>query len=146
MSIANKSKAPCPTHLINKMDYIKWHARIVQKYSHTSIYTLVAGKLIVLFTIGSYLSIQLVTYGYFILLAATLLLTTYLIHNFMSWHIKEEIIYKDHILGGLGLFLLILFVGIQSPQIPGRKYILILGFVLFLPLVYEYFRKRKRLY
>ena len=128
------------------MDYIKWHARIVQKYSHLSIYTFVIGKLLVIFTLGSYLSIKLVKYNYFILLVATLLLTTYLVHNFMSWQIKEEIIYKDHLIGGVGLFLLILFVGIKSPQIIAKKYILILGLVLFLPSIYEFFKKRKRLY
>ena len=61
----------------------------------------------------------------------------------MSWHAKKDITYKNHLVGGIGLILLVVYLGIQSPQLLAKKYIMIIGFVLLLPAAIELARKIK---
>jgi len=45
-------------------------------------------------------------------------------------------------LGFLGEFFFVMFFGIQSPQIPFKKIILVLGILLLIPVIYGYFKRK----
>jgi len=100
------------------------------------------GMFLIFFILGSFFSVLGNSVGYLLLLVSAFILISYVIHSFMSWHAKKDITYKNHLVGGIGLILLILYLGIQSPHLLGRKYIMIIGFVLLLPATIELAKRR----
>ena len=117
----------------DKMKFFTWHEKLVRKVTERNLNLVITGKLLITFSLGTIFSITLVRYGYFILVAATFILMQYLITNFMQWFRGGKVSYGFHVFGFLGLFLLVLFLGIQSPQVPFKIYILIIGLILTIP-------------
>ncbi len=107
--------------------------KLIKEVSERNLQLAITGKLVVFLSIGSIFSLKLVKYGYFILLISVLLVSSYAGKIWMSGikGIREE--YSKHVFGALGVFLFILFVGIQSPQLPIKVYILIFGILLTVP-------------
>ena len=123
------------------MKFIELHGKTARKLSHYSFYSSMIGMFLIFFTLGSFFSVLGKSVGYLLLLISAFILISYVIHSFMSWHAKKDITYKNHLVGAIGLVLLILYLGIQSPQLLGKKYIMIIGFVLLLPATIELARK-----
>lgn len=112
---------------------LEWHEKKVRRISETDLGLALYGKMLMVFSIGSIYSIQLVQYGYFILVAATLIIASYLRTSFMNWYKNTGTDYPTHFFGFTGGILLILFTGIQLSQVPFKIYLLILGFLFILP-------------
>jgi len=110
------------------MSFWKWHEKLVKKMARIAVNAFITGKIILIFTLGAYFSIELVKHGYHILIVSTVLLIYYIQHNFLKWHENKKIHYVQHIIGWFGLLLLVLFLGIQSPHLP-LKITLITGIV-----------------
>ena len=76
--------------------------------------------------LGSMFSIELVKYGYWILLLSCLLLVNYVFDSpkiLMGGKMKA----RSFWIGFVGIGLLVLFLGIQSPQVPFKIWILGVG-------------------
>ncbi|PIN87650.1 hypothetical protein COV12_02700 [Candidatus Woesearchaeota archaeon CG10_big_fil_rev_8_21_14_0_10_32_24] len=125
------------------MKFLEWHGKKVRKLSHYSFYSSMIGMFLIFFMFGSLFSGSWNPASYVLLLISAFVLISYVIHSFMSWHAKEDITYKNHLIGGIGLAILILYLGIQSPELLAKKYIMIIGFVLLLPATIELARKIK---
>lgn len=121
------------TFFMVKMGFFEWHKRIVKRISERNFRIAFLGRALILFSLGSMFSMELVRYGYFILIVSAFILYYYVKKNFMNSlkNLKTE--YKINVIGLIGLSLLFLFFGIQSPQMLFKKYILVLGIVAVLP-------------
>ena len=84
-------------------------------------------------TLGARFSLGLVRYGYPLFMGATLLAVVSLNNAFASWHAGREQTYGSTVLGLLSSMLLMLFLGIQSPQIPAKGALMALGILLMIP-------------
>jgi Na+/proline symporter len=115
------------------MGFFDWQERKIRKISERNMGFAVLGESLIAISFGGLYWIQLVRYGFFIYIAATLLATYYIISTFLHWHRNEALNYQTILLGYLGGFLLLFFFGIQSPQLPLKKYILIAGLLLVVP-------------
>ena len=90
------------------------------------------GEILVAFSLGAMYSIQLVRYGYFILIAATILVSSFLNEYFLSLRKPKRMSRITQLMGFVGGILLLLFLGIQSPQMPFKLYLFIGGLLLIL--------------
>lgn len=95
------------------------------------------GETLIAISLGSMNSLNLVRYGFFIFIAATLLAVTYINSTLIRLKRKEDIPPFTLVIGYLGGFLLVFFFGIQSPQLPFKSIILITGLLLSMPLIIE---------
>ena len=87
------------------------------------------GMILIAIALGSMFSIELVRYGYWILIVSSLLLVHYVMNGLRLLNGKGKLRRKSYFFGFLGLVLLILFLGIQSPQIPFKIWILGIGLI-----------------
>jgi len=120
------------------------YQKSIDKISEKSLGMLLLGKMLIVLVLGAMFSRQLITYGYFILIAGTLLVANYVSINFKNWKQKSRGTLGTHYVGGAGAMLLLLFLGIQSPQVPFQIIILILGIVLIIPSIIEIIRGKKK--
>ena len=89
-----------------------------------------SGLFFIALIIGSMFSLDLVRYGYFIIIAFSLLIF-YFFNNTLEENIKRKKTSKFTITSGfIGVFLIFLFFGIQSPQIPFKNYLLVIGIAI----------------
>jgi hypothetical protein len=96
----------------------------------------ILGQAFIALSLGALYSKALVKSGlwFLIFILATLLASYYINVTILLWHKKEQKIKsKTLIFGFLGGFLLLFFFGIQSPQLPLKRYILIGGILLIIP-------------
>lgn len=112
---------------------MEWNEKPVRRITETNLSLALYGGMIAAFSLGSMFSIQLVRYGYFIMIASTVVVAVYLKTSFMNWYKNVEIDYSTHLFGLAGVLLLLLFFGIQSSQVPFKVYLLIIGLILILP-------------
>ena len=89
------------------------------------------GTYIIAFTIGSMFSIKLVLFGYFILIISAIVIATYIRHICMTWYNNKKVKLSTAETGYLGGLLLLVFFGIQSPQVLFKPYILMTEFFEF---------------
>ncbi|MBD3312825.1 hypothetical protein GF345_00090 [Candidatus Woesearchaeota archaeon] len=122
----------------------EWQEKLVKKASERNIRLAIIGKLIALIAIGALFSVQLIQYGYYIVTAATLILGIYFVGAFARWRKKKITTYSNNALGWIGMALLALYLGIQSPQIPYSIYILGLGIILTIPSLIEVVKGLKK--
>lgn len=100
------------------MGFIDWHYKYSKKFSMTSMKWIVFGKLLGILALGAYFSRNLVTYGYQILLVGALITAHYLWRGFQTAIKKKAAGWGDMMYGYIGGALILLFLGIQSPQLP----------------------------
>ncbi len=122
------------------MGLFKWEERLTRKISKRNLKLAIQAKILIVLSLGSLFSIELVKYGYYILLLSFIVILIYIQNNFFKWYNKEKINFPILELGSFGMFLLALFTGIQSPQIPFKIYILILGIILIIPAIINIFK------
>jgi uncharacterized membrane protein len=96
------------------------------------------GETLIAISLGSINSLNLVKYGFFIFIAATLLGVTYINSTLIRIQRKEVIRPFTLVLGYLGGFLLVFYFGIQSPQLPFKNIIFMGGLFLIAPAVIEF--------
>jgi hypothetical protein len=121
------------------MGIMEWEQKKIKKISNNSLSYALFGKILVYLMIGSIFSIQFVRFGYYILLISTIFLVHYLNKAFFAWKNNKKLSFGTHVFGFFGVLLLVTFFGVQSPQIPFKIYILILGILLALPAAKELF-------
>ena len=97
----------------------------------------VYGVVIIAFILGSLFSLKLITYGYFIIIAATFIVGDFLI----AYTTKQKITTTRHVAAVIGGLLLFFFLGMQTPQVPFKIYLLVIGVVLIVPALLELLRK-----
>jgi hypothetical protein len=95
------------------------------------------GETLIAVSLGSMNSLNLVRYGFFIFIAATLFAVTYINSTLIRHKRKDDIPPFTLVIGYLGGFLLVFFFGIQSPQLPIKNIIYIGGLILMLPAAIE---------
>jgi hypothetical protein len=107
----------------------------MDKISSKSLSYLIFSKFLIILVIGSYFSIELVKYGYFILLIGVLVVFHSALSSFLDY--KEHIFakYYKRLINFVGVALLVLFFGVQSPQIPFKIFFLIIGLLLMVPAI-----------
>ena len=96
------------------------------------IINIASGLFFIALIIGSMFSLNLVRYGYFMIIAFSLLM-----FHFFGSVLKNNIEKKQFgkftgAIGFIGVFLIFLFFGIQSPQIPFKNYLLIAGIAIII--------------
>ena len=102
---------------------------MVKKIDLKSLDYILFGVILMVVSLGSMFSIELVRYGYWILIVSSLLLVHYVMNGLRLLNGKGKLRRKSYFFGFLGLVLLILFLGIQSPQIPFKIWILGIGLI-----------------
>ena len=96
------------------------------------IINIASGLFFIALIIGSIFSLSLVRYGYFMIIAFSLLLL-YFFNNTLKENIERKQFGKfTLVIGFVGVFLVFLFFGIQSPQIPFKNYLLIAGIAIII--------------
>ena len=95
------------------------------------------GIILVVFILGSMFWLQFITYGYFILIAAIVIVGDFI----MAYTAKQKITRNRHISAVLGGLLLFFFLGMQTPQVPFKIYLLVIGVILIVPALLELLRK-----
>jgi len=128
----------------DKMYFFNSHKKLTERVSNGNLELALIGKFIDWFALGSIFSIQLVQYGYFFLLISMVILTNYCSRIFTFWMQGKKVYYRHHFFGLLGLFLLVLFTGIQTPQLPFKKYVFLLGLLFLIPAIIDLFKKQKK--
>lgn len=97
-----------------------------------SVANVVSGLLIIILMVGSMFSRHLLRYGYFIIIAFSLLMY-YFFTGILNENFKKKFLGKFiGAIGFFGIFLIFLFFGIQSPQIPFKNYVLVIGIAVAL--------------
>ncbi|MCH7568611.1 MAG: hypothetical protein IIA87_04275 [Nanoarchaeota archaeon] len=81
-------------------------------------------------SLGSIFSINLVKYGFFIMLAMVLVVIYYLNESLTNYYKNKNMSKFTLYIGFVALILVSGFFGMQSPQLPFKIYILIIGIVL----------------
>lgn len=112
---------------------MEWNEKPVRRITESNLSLALYGSMIIAFSLGAIFSIQLVRYGYYILIASAIIIASYLKLNLMSWFTGAKPDYTAHIFGLSGGILLLIIFGIQSPQVPFKTYLLIIGLILILP-------------
>lgn len=117
------------------MGLIAWYEKRIKKrqVKESNVQWAFIGKALIVLSVGAMFSIELVRYGYFLLIAATFMIFSYLNNAYMSWYRKVKVTQGNRLLIYAGGFLLLLFFGIQTPQLPFKQYIWIIGILLLLP-------------
>jgi len=93
-----------------------------------------SGLFFIALIIGSMFSLSLVRYGYFMIIAFSLLMF-YFFNSVLKVNAEGIKLGKfTLVIGFIGVFLIFLFFGIQSPQIPFKNYLLVAGVVI---VIYE---------
>ncbi|MBS3059948.1 MAG: hypothetical protein J4432_00355 [DPANN group archaeon] len=126
------------------MNLMKQYEDTSKKISRESYRLLISGKFIAVFAIGAMLSRQLFLYAYFIMMASVLLVLAYTQISLVHWHGNQKTPYKTHVIGSLGAMLLVLFFGIQSPQMPYPIYVLLLGVLFGIPALRDILNRSKK--
>ena len=123
------------------MSFEEWHKGLVMKISKKSLDLLLLGTFLFVLSLGSIFALELVRWSYWILVAALLLIINYINENIMRVYKGKKISYTSEMLGFAGGFLLVLFFGIQTTQLPFKIYILLAGVVLTLPALRDVLKK-----
>jgi len=124
------------------MGFIQWHERTIKKITPRNFSLLFFGKILIILILGSMFSLDLVDYGYIMVALSTALLIHYFTIVFSTINNKKKITYGAHLFGSVGAFVLLFFFGIQSPQIPFKMAILVLGMLMMGPGLLDVFKKR----
>lgn len=111
--------------------------KIFSKISSKHLDWAILGIVLILFSIGSMFSIKLVRYGYWIIVISSLTLFSYVNTTILNWHENKKIPNRTILLGFFGVIILIGFLGIQTPQMPFKKILLVIGVLLIIPGIYE---------
>lgn len=104
----------------------------------------ILGLTLIALSLGSLNSIPLVRSGasFLIFIAATFLSIFYMNTTFTYHRRGEKIPGRTRTFGLIGSFLLMLFFGVQAPQLPFKEFILLGGLLLVLPALKETFMER----
>ncbi len=115
---------------------------MTRRITEKNIGLLILGESLVALSLGSIYSLRLVKSGlsFAIFIGATLIAIYYINNSFLTWYRGGTTKPFTQLVGLVGGFFLLLFFGIQSPQLPFKNYILIIGFLLVLPALRELFR------
>jgi len=100
------------------------------------------GLAIISLGLGSMFWITLVKYSLFIFLAGTLGTVIYLMEGLTSHHENKKPKKSTFIIGITSLTLLMLSLGIQSPQLPFKIYIILIGLAFILFASIKFLRKK----
>lgn len=125
------------------MKIVEWEERLVKKVTARNLNLALFGNVLILLTFGSIFAIELVKYGFWILILAGLILIYYTTNNIRDFHAGKKILYGRHMFGSIGLALLVVFLGIQATPIPFKIYIFGLGVLMMFPAVYDMVRGKK---
>jgi len=101
----------------------------------------VSGLFLIIFIIGSMFSRHFIRYGYFIILAFALLMFHFYLSVLRSNLKKKRFGKYIGIVGFIGVALIFLFFGIQSPQVPFRNYFLAFGITIVIWGLWGWFKK-----
>ncbi len=101
------------------------------------------GKTLIAISLGAIFSRQLVQYSYYLLLIISILLIYYLNASWIQWKKNARITFTTLIWGSLSIGLLAFLIGIQSPQLPAKEYVLAIGILSLLPALRSMFHKKK---
>ncbi|MBR9677344.1 hypothetical protein GOV04_04335 [Candidatus Woesearchaeota archaeon] len=111
---------------------LEWHENLMRRLSENSLRMAIVAKLLIIFSVGSMLSIQLADYGLWVLIGAVLFSLLYFNINFFSWFENQTTKYSTQVLGFLAAGLLIFFFGIQTQQLPYKVVFLGVGVALLI--------------
>ena len=101
----------------------------------------VSGSFLIIFILGSMFSRHILRYGYFMILAFALLMFHFYL-SVLRNNLKGKTFGKYMgIVGFVGVALIFLFFGMQSPQVPFRNYFLAFGLIIILYGLWGWFRE-----
>ena len=124
------------------MKLLAWTEQLPRKISERNLALGLTGKLLFMFFLGTQFSHVLVKYSYGLLLAGIFILVSAFIEYYAYWHHKKSLSFAVLVWGTIGVYLLILFFGIQSPQIPYKLVLLLLSVLLLIPANVDLLRKK----
>ena len=123
------------------MGFLAWEERMIRKLSKRNFTLAIWGKILFAFAIGSLFSGELVRYSLGILLVGVILLIYYTTLVWNMWFVKKKIGLKEHIFGWIAMALVVLFFGIQTPQLKYNLVLLVVAIALVVPGTLEFFQK-----
>jgi len=115
--------------------------KLIRKISERNLKLAVSGELLMMFITGAIFSLNLVIYGYYIFILATLIVVNFIYYSILRWYNNKKLGFGNILFAFNGMLLLMLFLGIQSPQVPFKSYILIVGFLLTMPAFFNMIKK-----
>ena len=124
------------------MKFWKWLEKMMRKISRRNFLLGLAADLLIMLSLGALFRVKLVIYALPLLLLITLFLLNFFIGAFSRWYDKKKSSLKDLFLGLTGLYLFVLFLGIQLP-VPRPGLFLGAGFLLGVPALLDLLLKKK---
>ncbi len=119
------------------------YAKLVRSVPDDWLRIALLGKMIAVFGLGAVFSRQLISagfgpfgLGYMLIAIAVVVLVSTLNTNFLSWKRNKKVSVWHYYGVYTGLSLLVLFFGMQSPHVPYKEGVVVIGLVMMLPAYY----------
>jgi hypothetical protein len=108
---------------------------MIEKISQGNFSLFMLGQALIALSLGAVYSLKFVRTGgsFAAFIAGVLLSSFYITTSILHYQRGQEIMPKKHAIGFSGGFLLLLFLGVQSPHLPLKRYILFTGLILIIP-------------
>lgn len=113
--------------------FVKWREKIARKISEKNLKLYIIGTFLLCFALGGLLSVQLMKYAYLMLGLSIIILVNTSYSNMLDWYKKKKLEYIPTTIGTLGVLVLLMFFGIQTPGTPFKEVILGIGLLLMIP-------------
>jgi hypothetical protein len=121
---------------------------MIEKISQRNFSLFMLGQAFIALSFGAVYSLKFVRTGgsFAAFIAATLLSSFYITTSILHYQRSQQIMPKKHAIGFTGGFLLLLFLGVQSPHLPLKRYILFAGLILIIPALSDLAKHQKEGY
>lgn len=121
------------------MGFLELHQKHMRKVKPKHLSLAMFGKALFVLILGSWFSIDLVALSYPLLALSAALILNYVVVQWTALNKKKPLAYGNHVLGVVGAFVLIFLFGLQSPQIPFKLPLLVVGVLMTFPGVKDVF-------
>ena len=124
------------------MKLMSWMEQLTRRVSERNLVLALTGKLLLIFFLGTQFSPVLMKYRYGLLVAGIFIMVSSFIEYSVYWHHRKSLSFAVLVWGTIGVYLLVLYFGIQSPQIPYKLVLLPLSVLLLIPANVDLARKK----
>ncbi len=119
---------------------------MLEKISQRNFGLFMLGQALIALSLGAVYSLKFVRTGgsFAAFIAAVLLSSFYITTSILHYQRGQQLMPKKHAIGFAGGFLLLLFLGVQSPHLPLKRYILFAGLIMIIPALKDVTRALKK--
>ena len=114
------------------MNVFKWEVNKLKKLSKPIISLAFSGFSLIVLSLGSIFSKKILPYNIIIFAIGVLISWNFMMNMYIQY-VKDKITVGNVYGTCIGIHFLVLLLGVQSPQIPYKNYLLVLGILMMVP-------------